>query len=272
MTIQQFKKSPIAYAPDALADCINKYSDHNSFVSNTINNKADIIHFNNKFIQTDKKQVIQYHSEPEKVILNYPGKKLVLGQYHCLLNEYKDCQIVRNIIDLEDKIYDYKEINKIRIGYSPSITKAVNVYYDKGYLETMPILERLKDKYKIEVDIITNVSLEECIERKSRCSIIIDECKTVSYHRSGLEGLALGKLTICSLSSQMCKVIKKISNSNYQPFENVLIDNLEVYLCSIIEDKPWIVNEIGYRNWEWMRKYWNHKDIVREFIKIYKEL
>lgn len=277
MIIQQFKLSPLAYAPDELCACINKYSDNKSVVDNKINNNADIIHFHNKFISTKKKQLIQYHSEPEKVMLNYKYKKLVIGQYHATLPEYEDCKVVKNIIDLDKDIYkSYKEINKgIKVGFSPSVTKRMNKFYDKGYEDTLLILKRLKNKYNkvFDYDIITDVSLTECLERKSKCNIIIDECVTNSYHRSGLEGLALGKLTICSLDTKVINIFKNITKQNYIPFEIINLSNLECYLENIIiNEKIMYVLDKGFLNYRWFKEYWNPVDIINEFIDIYKDI
>ncbi len=276
MKIQQFKLSPLAYAPDELSACINKYSDHQSFVSNIIDQSANIIHFNNKFIHTNKKQLIQFHSEPEKVMLNYPYKKLVIAQYHASLSEYKNCQVVKNIIDTDKLIYSrYREITKIfKVGYSPSITKKVNEYYNKGYEETTLILQRLKNKYKLfDFDVITNVSLEECLKRKAECNIIIDECVTGSYHRSSLEGLAMGKMTIAYLNDKVIDIFKSVTKQYYMPIEIIKINELENFLETlIINNRLLYVLEKGYINYEWFKQYWNPKDIINDFISIYGEL
>jgi hypothetical protein len=95
---------------------------------------------------------------------------------------------------------------------------------------------------------------------------------TKSYHRSGLEGLALGKLTICSLGSDVETIMKAASGAPTIPFVNVWIGDLEKRLSEIIKAND-IQNilTIGEDNRKWMEKYWNPKTIVNEFIKIYKK-
>jgi len=271
MIIQQYKQTPLAMAPDELSKAINKYTAHKSFVCNTLQDNADIVHFHVKNIHTNKKQLIQYHTEPFRANLKYSFTKLVIAQYHATLPEYSNCRIVRNIINFEEPLYNLNIIDKIKIGFSPSVLVKYTDWYDKGYTKTKEILDLLKSRYSIEYDIIHKVSLEECINRKSKCNIIIDECVTKSYHRSGLEGLALGKLTICSVGEDVNNIVKNIINSTL-PFENVWIDDLYFSLENIIKKGINYINEVGYNNRNWMERYWHPKDIIKEYVNIYEEI
>ena len=200
---------------------------------------------------------------------------MVVGQYQATLPEYKGFKIVRNIIDFYTDYYNVKKNNhnnKIRIGFSPSNVKKRSKWETKGLGQTSKILKKLENRFSnIEVDIITNIPLGECIKRKSNCDIIIDECVTSSFHRSGLEGLALGKLTICSLDSKVINILQKVSKSKIIPFDNIWIENLEEELIKITKKGKEYINKIGLRNRQWMEKYWNPKDIVIEYIEFYKK-
>ena len=163
---------------------------------------------------------------------------MVIAQYHATLPEYKDCIIVRNPISLYDPIYFPKYNNKkIRIGYSPSTLIKKSIWADKGYVETIPILEEIKDifKNKIEIDVIIDVPLDECLRRKSMCNIFIDEVKTDSYHRSGLESLGMGIATICSVSNKVERVFLKSAKATQNPFINVYHKDLKNKLIELID-------------------------------------
>lgn len=303
-TVYHYKLTSVACAPDELVMSINKYSskymakllfnseethdsvhghsilidDENVPVTRDITElqNADLIHFHNKSVDINKPKVIQYHSPPHQsyVDLDFVGKKLVIAQYHATL--YSDCNIVRNIIDYNSSEYNINNVyDKIRIGFSPSVklSRGNRAHESKGWIETEEILTKLQNKYNIEIDIIHDVSLSECLKRKSLCNIIIDECVTNSYHRSGLEGLALGKMTICSLDTAVSNILKTVANSPTIPFENVWIENLESYLESIIikNDISAIVNK-GIESRTWIETYWNPKNIVAEFENIYDKI
>lgn len=277
MNIVHYKNTRLAYAPEAISSIINKYSEHNSFVFGhdygNINIKYDILHLHNRdAFPKISKRLIQYHSEPwpNRVDLNTDAKKLVIAQYHATLPEYKNCTIVRNPIDIYDTIFEPKYYDKkIRIGYSPSATKKVSKWYDKGYIETTKILTEIKDKHKIDIDIIHGVSLEECIRRKSQCNIVIDEVKTGSYHRSGLEGLALGCATICNISDSVADIIKNTAGHNH-PFINCNMDTLHNTIENLINSGINNILQTGNNSRLWMEKYWNPKNILKEYLKAYE--
>lgn len=290
------KKSNMAFAPDQLVKCINKYSskymailvisdamrivvDNNITAFENEFNQAEIIHFNNKNIPeiNNIPQLIQYHSPPSYVNLDYNlGPKLVIAQYQATLPEYQDCKLVRNIIDIYENIFNpaYNESETIRIGFSPSNKHDSTAYESKGYYRTINALNNIKSRYNnVEIDIIEGVPLRNCLQRKAKCDIIIDECATKSYHRSGLEGLAMGKLTICSLGDEVKEILQKASRApeinNRMPFYNIWIDDLERQLEGIINNgKPFIIAE-GKKRRIWMEQYWNPKDIVNEYEQIY---
>lgn len=289
MKILFVKRSILAFAPDELAEAINRYcSDVHVDVSWSAVEGYDVIHFHNIYLRTNhKRQLIQYHSEPTRCSLPnkklpIPEKRLVLMQYHCTLKEYENMHPVRNVINFEQPLYDCKptDLKKpLRIAYSPSVTVKVNEYYDKGYEQTKKILESIA-KEGIEIDIIHGVPLPECISRKAKADIVIDECVTGSYHRSALEGLALGKMVVCCISKELEeKFINEMSKlyDDYEkeerqiPFENVSIDKLKEFLLHQVNRKS-EVQEIGKRNRLWMEKYWRPADIARDFVNIYKTL
>lgn len=269
MKIQISKPTPIANAPDELCYAINKWTEHEAFMSNDPDSYADLIHFNNAYFPTDLPSVIQYHSEPtwKGLTLDCPCRKLVIAQYHSTLPEYSDCDIVRNVINFDKPEYAYRRVNGVKVAYSPSSKVKVGQWHDKGFEETTAILEQSG----VEYDVITDVSLSECLERKNACSVVIDECVTGSYHRSALEGLAMGKPTICYLSKEVLSVFMNASGNNGCPFFNVHIDDLEAGLGRLIDNmakRP----HLGMYGKLWMIKYWHPKDIAEEFIKIYKEV
>lgn len=281
LKILMVKRTKLADAPDELMKAILKHTPHKVEIDSVPREGFNIIHYNNVYIEGNhKNKVIQFHSEPSRVTFetsgifkDFPKTKLVLNQYHATLPEYENCIHVRNVINFDNDLYNVQFTSldgPIKIGYSPSITQKVNEYFDKGYEETKKILESVDG---IAFDIITGVSLEECIKRKSKCDIIIDECVTGSYHRSGLEGLALGKMTICWMKPEVEKVFMTSSKSReFNPFENVKITDLKSFLERCVEMGKEKIQTIGKRNRIWMEEHWNPKDIANEFIEIYQNV
>lgn len=267
-------------APDELSKAINKYTEHVSEVFNGEGkqpalNGYDVISLHNIYFNTKRPTCILFHSEPQLVDHKAPLEhKMVVAQYQATLPEFKGCTPMRNVIDWRQEMYDPIVIkDKIRIGFSPSRKDKWLDWHDKGYEETVTVLHRIQKRFpKVEVDVITDVPLEECIQRKNQCNIIIDECVTGSYHRSGLEGLALGKLTICYLSPPVKKVLMEAGNSKILPFHNTHINELETELEKIISlGKEYILYE-GQIARFWMETHWRPEDIVNDFIEVYEQV
>jgi hypothetical protein len=280
MLIGHYKETNIASAPEAINEIINKYTDSTSYVfgygykGKYILPKTDLIHQHNRNTITHDNKIIQYHSEPFRVDLTSNIQKLVIAQYHATLKEYSDCTIVRNPIDLYNELFIPKYQDKIiRIGYSPSNTTTLSDWGDKGFFETEPILKSIKNKFGdyVEIDIITNAPLKECLYRKSLCNIFIDEVKTTSYHRSGLESLAMGIATICSVGNEVETVLLKSSGAPNNPFINVFHDSLEEKLTELIYSGLENILKIGFDSRVWMQKFWDPKIIAEEYISIYKK-
>jgi hypothetical protein len=219
--------------------------------------------------------LVQYHSEPFRVNLSTNIPKLVIAQYHATLPEYKRCKIVRNPIDIYDKSFFPKYISdKIRIGYSPSTLKPSSKWANKGYEETMLVLSELKKQYGelIDVDVIVGVGLLECLERKSKTNIFIDEVVTPSYHRSGLESLAMGIATVCSVGIEVERIMLKASGSTLNPFINSNVQHLYSTLVNLIESGIDMVLNKGYESRVWMEKHWHPSVVASEYINQYKNL
>lgn len=279
MIIAQYKPTAIANAPEAISDVINKYTNHHSYVfgysypKKNMAPETNIVHQHNRLVDTDKKTVIQFHSEPFRVALDATCPKLVVGQYHATLLEYSNCTIVRNPIDLYGGVFfpQYQQ-DVVRIGYSPSTLRPGSEWADKGYVETVPILKEIKEIYKdkVEIDIIIGTPLVDCLKRKSLCNIFIDEVKTTSYHRSGLESMAMGSATICSVGSQVERILLNSSGADRNPFINVYHHDLKNKLIELIESGLNSVLEIGYDSRVWMEKYWDPMVIANEYVNIYK--
>ena len=281
MIIAQYKPTAIASAPEAISDVINKYTNHSSYVfgysypKKGLLPETNIVHQHNKLVETDKKNLIQFHSEPFRVQLNANCPKLVIGQYHATLPEYQNCTIVRNPIDIYGDIFfpQYQQ-DVIRIGYSPSTLKPGSEWADKGYTETVPILNAIKEIYKdkVEIDIIIGTPLADCLKRKSLCNIFIDEVKTTSYHRSGLESMAMGSVTICSIGKEVERVLLNSSGANRNPFVNVYHYDLKNKLIELIDSGLNNVLELGYSSRIWMERHWDPRTIANEYINIYENI
>lgn len=208
--VYHYKRTPLALAPDALVKAINKYS--KNWEAKLISKQEELpkdgslVHFHNQFLAYSGPKLIQYHSEPQNRGCMPPNEfaqhpdlpkyQLVISQYHATLDEYKDCKVVRNVIDFLDPLFAPIQPTSHLITYSPSTKLKINEWFDKGYEETERILKGLG----CEFDIIHGVPYEECIRRKARGSIHIDECVTGSSESKTLLTPSPNALSITLIS------------------------------------------------------------------------
>jgi len=293
LIIIHIKFTNLANAPDEIFKLQKKYEndkvkfyfvykDKNLLNKILLNHKNDniILHFHNIKFDIDPifknlkiKKIIHYHSEPSNKVdlkVDPSYKRLTLNQYHCLLQEYKNCIPVRNFF-----VYDSKIIfnSKIKIGFYPSIIEAKNKYYDKGYVETVPILNKIKEKFgdNIIVEIAYGIPYNECINKKKDCHIVIDECKTGSFHKSSLEGLVLGCIVLVNISDSLNKKHIELYSQEL-PIINTKLNYLENKLIELINLGKQKLEEIAITNNKKFLNYWNENIIFEEYKKIYENL
>ena len=288
-----YKFTKLANAPDELFSMLNKTKNDNYNIFFIFDNSKKlielinlhssddiIVHFNNRRLNIDElnnknvHKIIQYHTEPNngKVDLNVDDSfcKLVLNQYHCTINEYKNCNyIIRNCFVYNEPIV-FNDV--IKIGYYPSVTRRQNHYYDKGYEETTAILNEIKKLYpNIIIEVKSGISYKECIESKRDCHIIIDECKTGSFHKSTIEGLKVGSVVLVYINNKITDTHIDIYGRSL-PVINSRMSSLKEKLIELISIGKESLEELALNNMNIFDEYWNEDIVSKEYFNIYEKL
>ena len=211
-----------------------------------------------------------YHSQPDHVYRKLEADGwpwAVMGQYQPRL--YPGCRIVPNLLPLQSPHFQPRtKAPGIRIAYSPSNTTSTG-WDDKGYEKTVAVLKRVvgQDGIGCEADIITHVCHEECLARKAVAHIVIDECATGSYHRSSLEGLALGYVVVNGCDDRCIGNIGTMTGGCGHPFILSSLDALEDCLADLIEDGRYKLAAAGMSNRRWAECAWNPAELINRNIK-----
>jgi len=263
---------------------------------------ADILHLHNyinlntnefesidfKSLWDSKKPMLRhFHSTPfliskmthENVqdVINCEIPQLVISQYPERF--YNMARIVPNIVfDLVECGGFKRATNLIRVGYSPSNFRAArSTRWDtKGYPETIRVLKQFIKKAKrrglhVELDIIEQVTHDECLRRKMNCDIAIDDVSTGSYHMSTLESLILGSAVLTFMDDRILKTVKNICGRDDFPVINTRLEDLESMLLYLAE-RPELTRQIGQDSGNWMKKYWRPENMAMKFVDIYNEV
>lgn len=254
--------------------------------------QADIIHLHNFYqnqhlfrkhpklwdVVMKKKRVWQAHTQRdiswmsmEDGLNDKRAKHLVIGQYHPRM--YPECEVVPNVIDIFEQALmpDWSVKNEIpRVVYSPSRIRCKG-WDNKGYDETIPVLQRLVDDRRITAEIIFNVTHNECLSKRRRADISIDEIVTGSYHLVSLESLSAGLVTIAGLDTIQIATLEHLTGSRELPWVIAGPKTLEEKIRCLVSDPEYVMGARA-RSRAWMEKYWNPKVTTEKFIKIYESL
>jgi len=242
--------------------------------------EADVIHYHNwwregEFFQRHpwawsmvrrKPSVIQFHSPRapwyEKQ-LGAPGLlKLVVAQYH--VREYPECIPVPNAVPIDDPLHRPLEIDNEPpvVAYTPPICDGTG-WYDKGFAETMPVLER-----GFRYLLATNTPWEQVMGLRQRCDIAIDEVVTGSYHMCSLESLSQGLATVAGLDGCTIDALEAVTGTRAHPWVVAGPETLERELRDLVEDADyrWAKRQEAR---QYMERYWSAGAVAGRFLEIY---
>lgn len=256
--------------------------------------ERDIIHWHdrvdNSVVNATSKlrHMVQYHTEPSSKDINYiepPGNvsKFVIPHYHQSLNFFKHCRIIRNFIHPDIARVQAQDIHwrphkdRVRIAMSVSNIKPINLWQDKGYTQMQYAINVVKkyctdNKIKLNITYINKETFTNSVDIRLQNDILIDECVTPSYHMTSLENLGLGRPSFCWVDDTVLDNLYKCTGTSIDPFENHHVCWLPERLIEFIKNGPEHWKIIGKKNRDWFNRWWNNKDILREYIKIYNTI
>ena len=259
--------------------------------------KADIIHFHNNidleskafstinFKELKKKGtrfVRQFHSVPSTIarkmncsvesVLSDPIPSIVIGQFQ--ERYYPNALVVPNSIPINDPLYmpfDGELNSDILFTPSKKISAWSDRWNTKGMPETMRMLKNIEKLTGCKTKVVTNSPLHKVLYEKQRSYMVIEEMITGSYHLSGLEGLSMGKPTLCYLDKRTEFVMKYLSGSDTIPFINTMMEHSHEVLQYLLSDRN-TGKEIGLASRKWMEFYWSEEALVPHFVEMYNNL
>ncbi|MCC9596346.1 MULTISPECIES: hypothetical protein [unclassified Rubrivivax] len=229
--------------------------------------------------------VRHFHSNPELVaramgqtvqqVLGCPIPKLVIGQYP--ERYYPDAQPVPNMVFVPPR-EPVPTDAPLRIGYAPSrFTPARSSRWDtKGYPETVKLLARLgrsarQQGLAVEFDLIEQVGHTECLRRKTRCDLFIDDLVTGSYHLNTLEALQSGLACATFLDRRTLEALAALTGQTDFPAINVGMENAHDVLLALCRDAT-LVREIGLHSRQWMERHWRPDWVAGCFLAAYDQV
>ena len=240
------------------ADVIHVFEDPRAFTWFPTAGKVLVIHHLGTF----------YRSKPEQVSAQCREIGATeVADMHDLLRLNPAAQWLPDVIDSAPLVklrrQTYAPSNRIRIAHAPT-----NREY-KSTAVILPTLERLAARYPVDVDLIENVSNAECIARKARCDVFVDEL-TLGYGLNALECWSMGIPDVSGVANPDTRALMLADfGRRSTPFLEATADNLEGILEWLISDRSHIETwgEIGRSH---VRRFHSQQAVVKRAIQIYE--
>ena len=224
-----------------------------------------------------------YHSHPDHVNLDN-----VRSGYPCFVPAQFQAQLfagampIRQAIRFDRADWPREEHrptgDRLVVGYAPTTHAKqegkpgeAKWYDSKGFEWTDECLQELEDTGAIEYRLIEGTRYDMAIRLKAQCDVLIDEIVTGSYHRSALEGLALGKVTISGIDPAVDQIAKDACGDVLPLHRCRDFDTLGSMLLDLAEDRA-KVQALGVRNKNWMQKHWHPRDVAADFLGLLPRL
>ena len=153
--------------------------------------------------------------------------------------------------------YPSADNKKIKIVHAPSDRKT------KGSQYVIDAIEKLKEKYDIELLLVEKMTQEEAREVYLQADIIVDQLIIGTYGVFAIEAMALGKPVITYISNEMKERLPE-----ELPIVSATIDNIEEVLERLILDGN-MRNELGKKGREYAKMYHDYKKIGKILADIY---
>jgi hypothetical protein len=260
--------------------------------------KADILQFHHfmhvdslvnpfqiNFCQIKKKSAIimfHWHTSIDNIAKNYeipktylenlPYRQFVIAQYH---TRYFPKAIPVPQIHEAEKNLQMKDSNKnkITVFYAPSHTAPAfsNRWESKGYDLISKLLHKLKQQGICNIDIAQNIPFAECQQRMHEADVVIDDLINGSFHLVTLEGLALGKPTICFMDHHTSTALIKVTMSYDLPIINAHYEDVEPIIRLLSLDDTLRTSIAEYSKF-WYEKYFSTKKLIQSYVKHYEQL
>ncbi len=146
------------------------------------------------------------------------------------------------------------------------IVHAARVRAFKGTERIIEVVDKLKNKYPVELVLIENKSHEEAMRLKQNCDIAVDQIADTGgwgYGMSSVEYLSMGIPTCTSMVKEMVDFLPD------HPFVAVTPDNLETNLIRLIEDEDFRLKK-GREGREWVVKHHALESVIDSLYEYFE--
>ena len=172
--------------------------------------------------------------------------------------------VVPNLITGDDPLHTPMPWDKRKnyVGFAPS-------QRNDGAVNGKGIKFVRECTHGMAVDLICGVPFVDCLKRKQKCKLGIDEVVTPMYHLSGLEFLAQGTPCLCSYTKKTADVLMEATGSDRMPFINTRPSALQGRIESWLRLPGSEQERLGIEARQWFDEFYHPRLIIEKHIDVY---
>lgn len=181
-----------------------------------------------------------------------------------LLAKHPRIRYLHLVFDADQFQVKQSENDPLIIGHA---CRGPEARHFKGTDRIIEVVKELEQRYPVRLDLIEGLSNEECLRRKSRWDIAIDQITDLGgwgYGMNSLESLAMGIPTCTNMNPQCDEFFTG------HPFIKVDPDSLPAKLVELIE-RPDYRRQKGREGPEWVHKRHSLDSVMNELYRHYAE-
>ena len=170
------------------------------------------------------------------------------------------------IVPRRINISDYSPVFPDADNSRPFIVHSTTAPIAKGTPAVLKAIERLKDRYEFDFQLIQNVSRKDALKIMQQADIYLDQFVLGDFGMASIEAMAFGKPVVCYVKPSLQNVY-----GDQLPIVNATQDNLVDHLERLICDGR-LRYAIGQQSYDYVSST-NDMKIVAPILKtIYSEL
>lgn len=175
-------------------------------------------------------------------------------------------KVIPNLITIDDELHQPLpwDERSIDVAFAPS-TSSEGAVNRKGIPQVEAACRRV-----VKLDKIHHATFENCMKRKQRARLGIDEVVTPMYHRSGLEFLSQATPCVCSYNADTERVLLEATGADRMPFINSTPSGLRGFLVTYFQQPEVLRRTMSQEAREWIEKYYHPKELIKRHLEVYE--
>jgi hypothetical protein len=181
-----------------------------------------------------------------------------------LLTKHPNIRYLHLPFDVDRFQVKERENDPLIIGHA---CRGPQTWHFKGTERIVQVIKELEKTHPVRLDLVEGLPHEECLRRKARWDIAVDQIADRGgwcYGVNSLETLSLG-IPTCTRMNPRCSQFFPA-----HPFVNVDADTLKPQLVQLIEDSQYRRRK-GQEGREWVRKTHGLHSVMDELYRYYAE-